>query len=485
MAQSSSDAAFRPASVGSPSATSPSMTSADAMRKKIGGVRLTIGSPKSMSSPSAAAGWKLQNDPREQLEFEIKELEAKKRALQKEVGRLEQVQKLHSSVNGRSLRTPSVSRSASMEVSIHQVLSKFDADPNVFEYNYANEEDFYGGLEAFIGSPSPDIFIGMEREHRSDDKFDSVHVMQTTPRLEWQYVVESEVGEEANNTLRQAGAESKFNRDSTGGEGSVNFGEHDGWQLLHFTLDKKALTAGLIREEVIALRLYTGPMYVHYNGVLRKQSERKPRFVTTIHAANSAINKLSQQTKACTVYRGMVGGKLPDDFHPKDDEAVRGAVERAFMSTSKTREVALSFAREDPEHGGEARILFEIEMGMVAKGADVSFLSQFPEEEEILFAPLTALEVIRDDRVRVEKINRLDAQAQEEEVELLVYRLRLANNMQDEKLEKVVGKMKNSHLALLGRTLPQQLALIRDCPPFVSPTLSSLRALASCCHAQS
>ena len=71
----------------------------------------------------------------------------------------------------------------------------------------------------------------------------------------------------------------------------------------------------------------------------------------------------------------------------------------------------------------------------------------------------------------MEKINRLDAQKQEEEVKLVVYRLRLANNMQDEKLEKVVGKMKNSHLALLGRTLPQCLALVRDCPPYVSPTL--------------
>ena len=60
---------------------------------------------------------------------------------------------------------------------------------------------------------------------------------------------------------------------------------------------------------------------------------------------------------------------------------------------------------------------------------------------------------------------------QEEDVELLVYRLRLANNMQDEKLEKVVGKMKNSHLALLGRTLPKYLALFRDCPPCVSPSL--------------
>ena len=32
-------------------------------------------------------------------------------------------------------------------------------------------------------------------------------------------------------------------------------------------------------------------------------------------------------------------------------------------------------------------------MGMTDRGADVGFLSQFPHEEEILFAPLTGMEV--------------------------------------------------------------------------------------------
>ena len=32
-------------------------------------------------------------------------------------------------------------------------------------------------------------------------------------------------------------------------------------------------------------------------------------------------------------------------------------------------------------------------MGMVDRGADISWLSQYPHEKEILFAPLTGLEV--------------------------------------------------------------------------------------------
>ena len=47
---------------------------------------------------------------------------------------------------------------------------------------------------------------------------------------------------------------------------------------------------------------------------------------------------------------------------------------------------------------GRPSLVFEIQMGMLGRGADVSWLSEFPNEAEILFGPLTGLE-IRGSRV--------------------------------------------------------------------------------------
>ena len=42
---------------------------------------------------------------------------------------------------------------------------------------------------------------------------------------------------------------------------------------------------------------------------------------------------------------------------------------------------------------GGRGIVFEIQQGMIDRGADIWWLSQYPHEQEILFAPLTGLEV--------------------------------------------------------------------------------------------
>ena len=58
------------------------------------------------------------------------------------------------------------------------------------------------------------------------------------------------------------------------------------------------------------------------------------------------------------------------------------------MSTTTSREVAMGYAG-----GGRNGIVFEVQMGMVDRGADIAWLSQYPHEKEILFAPLSGLEV--------------------------------------------------------------------------------------------
>ena len=97
--------------------------------------------------------------------------------------------------------------------------------------------------------------------------------------------------------------------------------------------------------------------------------------------------KLGKLTTAATVYRG-VSGLLPTEFWHPNRWGVCGGVENGFMSTTLDRRVAMAYAGS-----GGASAVYEIRMGMVDRGADLSWLSQYPHEKEILFAPLTGIEV--------------------------------------------------------------------------------------------
>ena len=67
------------------------------------------------------------------------------------------------------------------------------------------------------------------------------------------------------------------------------------------------------------------------------------------------------------------------------------------MSATTDRSVAEGYMLQ--QSSKTAQMLFEVRMGMIDRGADVSALSQFPMEQEILFAPLTGLEVASVPRV--------------------------------------------------------------------------------------
>ena len=94
---------------------------------------------------------------------------------------------------------------------------------------------------------------------------------------------------------------------------------HVGWKLEDFAQQPQIKKAGLLLAELAGLRSYTrappryicyirpplpftrtpiaphrGPMYVHYNRTLRDRT--KGAYVTTMHAINSGIIKLSKQT---------------------------------------------------------------------------------------------------------------------------------------------------------------------------------------------
>jgi hypothetical protein len=145
-------------------------------------------------------------------------------------------------------------------------------------------------------------------------------------------------------------------------------------------------------------------------------------FRTTLHVLNSAIIKLSRIQKAEKVYRGTSGGILPEAFWKPNEQNVKGGIELAFMSTTTNRNVALAYAKAD----NKPSIVFEVQMGMIDRGAPLQWCSQFPDESEILFAPLTGLEVVGAPKV---------------ELNVMIVPLRLNCNLHDMTIEQVLAKM--------------------------------------------
>ena len=75
-------------------------------------------------------------------------------------------------------------------------------------------------------------------------------------------------------------------------------------------------------------------------------------------------------------------------FWQEGADGVAGGVEFGFMSTTHQRAEASEYAQ------GHAATLLEMEQGLVDRGADLSWLSQYPHEKEVLFPPLTGLQAL-------------------------------------------------------------------------------------------
>ena len=137
-----------------------------------------------------------------------------------------------------------------------------------------------------------------------------------------------------------------------------------------------------------------GAQFQKYNLVCRASIEEAPTITkenfeasckgncyrTTLHSLNSTVVKCSKLTKATKVYRGSARGVLPPSFWKADENGVRGGVEAGFMSTSRSREVAIGYAGLASE--GKTPMVFEMAQGMINRGAELSWLSQYPHEEE-------------------------------------------------------------------------------------------------------
>lgn len=277
-----------------------------------------------------------------------------------------------------------------------------------FTLSFSTDASLYwNGLSRITGSPGSQmekpIMTWMEEEHCSS--VDSNEVFEvgnygtaTTSRAEWLFVVHPDQGLDILQLDEWPGAEEARNRHDLPRTAHPLSYFRSEWEAV----DRRLVAAGeqpLSEPEFIALRLYTGPLFRKYNAVLRSKCGVKflekvfhdvclsNTYATTIHVLTAAIIKLGKIVPADLVYRAP-GGALPKSFWHKQPEGCQGGLELAFMSTTTAKQEAMAYARRAP-----GMILFELQQGFVARGASISWLSQYPNEEEILFPPLTALEV--------------------------------------------------------------------------------------------
>ena len=309
---------------------------------------------------------------------------------------------------------------------------KFVADGMGFKLQLGGLESFDDGLEGIVGPPDPSLDKGIKKDHcyMDDSKmlFDMPNKKaQTTSEAEWRFVCCPEDGEDGQGADKYAPlTEYGYPKPR---KPFVPYPKPDDpeasrkpWPVQHFLAELRRINEQLARhktevnrDEFIGARLYTSPMYIKYNAVLRGEQFKDNtkfaqeyaqlckgnKYVTTLHAINEAIIKLSKLTKATTVYRGVWGGVLPDVCRKADEDGVRGGIEGGFMSTTTDKKTAFYYAvggADKSKRNSGPAIVFESRQTGVGRGANIAWLSEFPEEEEILFAPLTAIDV-RSSRV--------------------------------------------------------------------------------------
>ena len=208
-----------------------------------------------------------------------------------------------------------------------------------------------------------------------------------------------------------------------------------------------AKKAKLTRAEMIAVVLYTGPMFVVYNGILRRYPKElyevfeksDNRFSTTIFVLVSAVQKLSRCMNipaGMMLYRGLGGTlELPDSFTIADPNGCKGYCEFGFMSTTADRSVAVQYSGVKDKKP-QASIM-EIRPNAIDRGADISDFSQYPGEKEFLFVPMSYVQGRERCRVEVGPGGGV----------LKVIPVGVNINIKTETVEQLTGKKKSMHIS--------------------------------------
>jgi len=302
---------------------------------------------------------------------------------------------------------------------------KFDT----FVHPSGTIHDYHRGVSARIGFPHLRFFQAMEAEHTSmagcEMQFTTRNYgITTTPKAEWGVVV----------------------------KGHRPPAEHMLYGRIVDSVDEKlqcaqARKAGLRREEVISIIMYSGPMYMIYNCVLARWSnppshwqtlrDGNNRFTTTLSVLVSAVQKLSAIETipdGLRLYRGTGGLTfLPAHFTQPDEHNCRGMTEWGFLSCTKDKNVALQFS--GVERGHPHAMVLEVEPTCADRGATIIQFSQYPAEAETLFLPISYVQ--QTGRQRVEQL----ASGQ-----VVVIPVRVNVNLKADRLEQLEQSKKSIHI---------------------------------------
>ena len=236
----------------------------------------------------------------------------------------------------------------------------------------AKVDDFRKSLIDRMGWPNPKFLDSMRNEHEQSEPFTpEISRVEIVPSDEYEYVLRTKPLQLSDESKRRIP--------------DIN-------ELL--CKNNGPNTAQLRKEEVIALVLYTGPMYYVYNKELRREGESERCYKTTIFVLASALVKLTQVQRIpnrMRLYRGLGAGMdYPNFFYEVDDNGCKGITELGFMSSTKKRDIAIKYSAARGRN--RIPVIIEIEGGSIDRGAYIREFSQYEHEEEFLWSPGTFLE---------------------------------------------------------------------------------------------
>jgi len=275
---------------------------------------------------------------------------------------------------------------------------------------YGTRAAYILGNDEILGKP----VLTMEQECTRDTHFHDWRGSKFTIKELWEYVNKAAVPQQG----CTAGFRDEKNADMRPEDFLYAINHHIEERRRRREMEEKGRNelpdayAYLSLDEVLAVRLYTGPASQLINGFLRQvallEGQHKQQFATdpqitfaaTVGHICRAIRKLSaiatEQETRQTLFRA-VRGQLPKSFWLRDEQGLVCATELGFMSASTKKTTPLDYMSAGGKEK-KSNLMWIIKakketQGAFHFGADISRLSQYTEEAEVVFPPCTMLTV--------------------------------------------------------------------------------------------